>query len=105
MTALNARYGYNPTTLSHRSALIPQHDESENSRPVSRNGVASGRVSPNPYASTGGSAYSNARTAEDLESQNDEALEGLSAKVKMLKDVCFTGSLKEKSGCQTFRLR
>lgn len=27
------------------------------------------------------------RTAEELESQNDEALEGLSAKVRLLKDV------------------
>lgn len=31
--------------------------------------------------------YANNRTAEDLEGQNDEHLEGLSAKVKMLKDV------------------
>lgn len=29
------------------------------------------------------------RTAEQLESQNDEAIEGLSAKVKMLKEVSF----------------
>lgn len=32
-------------------------------------------------------AYGSQRTAEDLEGQNDEKLEGLSAKVKMLKDV------------------
>lgn len=43
---------------------------------------SSGRSSPydgsNPYGQ---------RFADDLEGQNDEALEGLSAKVKLLKDV------------------
>jgi hypothetical protein len=29
------------------------------------------------------------RSLEDVENQNDETIEGLSAKVKMLKDVCF----------------
>jgi blocked-early-in-transport protein 1 len=42
-----------------------------------------------------GSSYSlnqqaqfGARYADDLEGQNDEMLEGLNAKVKLLKDVC-----------------
>lgn len=35
-------------------------------------------------------AYASQRTAEDLEEQNDERLEGLSARVKMLKDVSLT---------------
>jgi len=49
---------------------------------------ASGRSSP-----FGGSVYTAApqaaghRYADDLEGQNDEALEGLSAKVKLLKDI------------------
>lgn len=33
-----------------------------------------------------GAGYAS-RTAEQLESQNDDAIEGLSAKVKMLKEV------------------
>ena len=45
---------------------------------------ASGRSSPfnEPYSQPNGHRFT-----EDLESQNDEALEGLSAKVKLLKDV------------------
>ncbi|PPQ98270.1 hypothetical protein CVT26_013538 [Gymnopilus dilepis] len=53
---------------------------------------SSGRSSP-----FGGSAYNSSasglyepaghRYADDLEGQNDEALEGLTAKVKLLKDV------------------
>ncbi|KAI0067852.1 hypothetical protein BV25DRAFT_1896797, partial [Artomyces pyxidatus] len=45
----------------------------------------SGRSSPfadNPYGGPSGYRY-----ADDLEGQNDDALEGLSAKVKMLKDI------------------
>ena len=56
-------------SLRDRSALLPTH---------------SGRSSP--YISQSAQTYSN-RTADELESQNDEAMEGLSAKVKMLKDV------------------
>jgi hypothetical protein len=69
-----ARFQYTPaggSTLSHRAALVP---------PASEAGGSSGRSSPF-------GAYSSARTAEELESQNDDALDGLSAKVKMLKDV------------------
>jgi hypothetical protein len=57
------------TALRDRSALLPTH---------------SGRASPYLAHSQ---QYSN-RTADELESQNDEEIEGLSAKVKMLKDVC-----------------
>lgn len=35
----------------------------------------------------GGQHINGQRYADDLEGQNDEALEGLSAKVKLLKDV------------------
>jgi blocked-early-in-transport protein 1 len=71
-----ARFQYTPqggSTLSHRAALIPP-DRQQGAEP------SSGRSSPF-------GAFSNARTAEELESQNEDALEGLSAKVKILKDV------------------
>lgn len=41
-----------------------------------------------------------ARTAEDLEEQNDERLEGLSTKVKMLKDVSLNAAAPECTGRQ-----
>ncbi|KAI0321678.1 protein transport protein BET1 [Amylostereum chailletii] len=48
----------------------------------------SGRSSPLGGAGTNGTQYAHgARFADDLEGQNDEAIEGLSAKVKMLKDI------------------
>jgi hypothetical protein len=40
-----------------------------------------------PFSSSSSSSFSNHRTAEELESQNDEAIEGLSAKVRLLKEV------------------
>lgn len=50
----------------------------------------SGRSSPYPghyNASSDTAAFAGSRFADDLEGQNDEAIEGLSAKVKMLKEV------------------
>jgi hypothetical protein len=53
----------------------------------------SGRSSPYPghydgaSSSDTGAAYATTRFADDLEGQNDEAIEGLSTKVKMLKEV------------------
>ena len=48
--------------------------------------------SPSPYARPGSSnSYASQRQAEDLEGQNDEELEGLGAKVKLLKDVSDRG--------------
>lgn len=51
----------------------------------------SGRSSPYPglynAPSDTAAAISGARFADDLEGQNDEAIEGLSAKVKLLKEV------------------
>jgi len=41
------------------------------------------------YAGGGGGDPNGHRYADDLEGQNEEALEGLSAKVKLLKDVRF----------------
>ncbi|PLW16107.1 hypothetical protein PCANC_12874 [Puccinia coronata f. sp. avenae] len=40
-----------------------------------------------PFPSSSSSSFSNHRTAEELESQNDEAIEGLSAKVRLLKEI------------------
>lgn len=48
---------------------------------------ASGRSSPFELPLHAPSAH---RYADDLEGQNDEQLEGLSAKVKLLKDVSDT---------------
>ena len=53
----------------------------------------SGRSSPYPGhhdASSDTAAFTSTRFADDLEGQNDEAIEGLSAKVKMLKEVRTT---------------
>ena len=50
----------------------------------------SGRSSPYPglhNASSDTASFSGTRFADDLEGQNDEAIEGLSAKVKLLKEV------------------
>ncbi|KAF8499156.1 protein transport protein BET1 [Russula emetica] len=53
----------------------------------------SGRSSPYPghydgaSSSDTGAAYASTHFADDLEGQNDEAIEGLSAKVKMLKQI------------------
>lgn len=49
--------------------------------------MASGSNSPYGRPSSSNSQYASQRTAEDLESQNEEELEGLGAKVKLLKDV------------------
>ncbi|KAN0063224.1 protein transport protein bet1 [Thecaphora frezii] len=50
------------------------------------------KETPNTTGANGGllgrmAAYASQRTAEDLEEQNDQRLEGLSARVKMLKDI------------------
>jgi blocked-early-in-transport protein 1 len=63
-----------PNALRDRSALLSGFTP-----------PASGRSSPYelPLHASSGHRY-----ADDLEGQNDEHLEGLSAKVKLLKDVC-----------------
>jgi len=49
---------------------------------------SSGRSSPfGGIYSQGGHQLNGQRYADDLEGQNDEAIEGLSAKVKLLKDI------------------
>ncbi|RPD63184.1 hypothetical protein L226DRAFT_528007 [Lentinus tigrinus ALCF2SS1-7] len=73
------------TTLRDRSQLLGTN---EYSTPPS-----SGRSSPYGGALANGSGRENPfqpmgqRYADDLESQNDEHLEGLTAKVKLLKDI------------------
>jgi hypothetical protein len=61
-----------PTGLSHRYGSSLYAEDGNRPTPPS-----SGRSSP----------YSAQRSAEDLESQNDEQIEGLRAKVNMLKNV------------------
>ena len=95
------------STLSKRNALLgTSHSNSSNphldpygaysegaaASPYYANGNGGGATSrsPSPYGARPGSSasqYASNRTAEDLESQNDEELDGLGAKVKMLKDV------------------
>jgi len=52
----------------------------------------SGRSSPypgyhNPSSTTDGTPFAGTRFADDLEGQNDDAIEGLGAKVKLLKEI------------------
>lgn len=42
--------------------------------------------------------YAADRTADDIQGQNDEALEGLSQKVKLLKNVSLSVSIREDMG-------
>ena len=81
-------------TSSHSNSLDPYGAYSEGAAgtPYYANGNAGAGTSrsPSPYGTRPGSSasqYASNRTAEDLESQNDEELDGLGAKVKMLKDV------------------
>lgn len=68
------------TSVRDRSSLgLP-----ESSSPYGFTPPHSGRSSPFNDTSNAGMGH---RYADDLEGQNDEALEGLSAKVKLLKDV------------------
>ena len=72
-----------PTGLSHRyGSSVPTYSE-DGSRPTP---PASGRSSP----------FSAYRSAEDLESQNDEQIEGLRAKVQMLKNVSKSISTRKR---------
>ncbi|EIM92774.1 protein transport protein BET1 [Stereum hirsutum FP-91666 SS1] len=68
------------TSVRDRSSLgLP-----ESSSPYGFTPPHSGRSSPFNDTSNAGMGH---RYADDLEGQNDEALEGLSAKVKLLKDI------------------
>ncbi|KAF9535541.1 hypothetical protein CPB83DRAFT_841944 [Crepidotus variabilis] len=68
-------------SLRDRSALL-----GTNSQPSSGHSTPfGGRTPPNGF--TNQHPQFGTRYADDLEGQNDEALEGLSAKVKLLKDI------------------
>jgi len=60
---------------------------------------SSGRSTPF-YEHNYGNASAQQRTAEELESQNDEKLEGLTAKVKLLKDVTIAIGAEVKDSAQ-----
>lgn len=68
-------------SLRDRSALLGNNSPSSSGRST----PFGGRTPPNGF--TNQPPQFGTRYADDLESQNDEALEGLSAKVKLLKDV------------------
>lgn len=57
---------------------------------LNTNALKDSSALPTHYSYPAGKGYAANRTAEDLEGQNDEHLEGLSAKVKMLKNVTIT---------------
>jgi len=74
-------------SLRDRSALLNHSaPTSGRSSPFRGHTPANGSSYPNQY-STNQQPQLGTRYADDLESQNDEMLEGLSAKVKLLKDV------------------
>ncbi|KAG0142073.1 hypothetical protein CROQUDRAFT_97993 [Cronartium quercuum f. sp. fusiforme G11] len=89
--ALLARNSPSNPTLASSSRLVKQNPYQQ--QPCSDHHIPSyGRsYGDNPSGSfppsRPGSAFSQHRTAEALESQNDEALEGLSAKVRLLKEI------------------
>lgn len=69
------------------------HRENRAALFASADPTKSGRNSPLPmhYPKNMTSGYAATRQAEDLETQNNDNIEGLSAKVRMLKDVGHTG--------------
>ncbi|KAG8864849.1 hypothetical protein FRB96_003435 [Tulasnella sp. 330] len=80
-----SRLGVPPSTLSYRD----RSSQYSNGTLYSNTPSGSGRTSPLLPTSNGNGngAYGAHRFAEDLEGQNDERLEGLTAKVKLLKDI------------------
>jgi len=92
------------STLSKRNALLGSSNSSQTSFQdpyggsldphTAGNGTYYGSRSPSPFGgarpASSNSQYASNRTAEDLESQNEEELEGLGAKVKMLKDITIS---------------
>lgn len=79
-----SRLGVPSSTLRDRGSQYSNGNSDDASgSPFSRSPGHSGRNSPYPPNGN----YGAQRFAEDLEGQNDERLEGLTAKVKLLKDV------------------
>ena len=80
-----------PTGLSYRDRSQPTFTPPTSGRSspyVNDNYASSSSSLPSFNASTSPvSRFQSQRTAEELESQNDERIDSLSAKVKMLKDV------------------
>ncbi|KAJ3507660.1 hypothetical protein NLJ89_g6178 [Agrocybe chaxingu] len=91
-------------SLRDRSALLGATNTATTTRTSTP--PASGRSTPfggsvyHPNPNGNGNAYqpNGHRYADDLEGQNDEALEGLSAKVKLLKDVHYYWNRKRGPG-------
>lgn len=87
----NALLGNPSSSLNDSQYLSDPYGNGENSTLYGNGGYNGISRSNSPYGrpSSGASQYASQRTAEDLESQNEEELEGLGAKVKLLKDVSF----------------
>ncbi|KAI8451276.1 blocked early in transport 1 [Phakopsora pachyrhizi] len=85
-TNSSSSYHYN----NNLDRSIPSYGRSYPNSNLSYNQQLHGSTSSNyllPVSNRSSSSLSNHRTAEELESQNDEAIDGLSAKVKMLKEI------------------
>lgn len=78
-------YGAQPGSSS--SSLPPSYGRTSSPNPYSYYGGMNGHAGSPGGGQQGGQGSYASRTAEQLESQNDEAIEGLSAKVKMLKEI------------------
>ncbi|KIP11494.1 hypothetical protein PHLGIDRAFT_83618 [Phlebiopsis gigantea 11061_1 CR5-6] len=73
------------SSLHNRASLLGPHEYQtppSSGRSSPYGGGASGSHAGNPFIQPNGQRF-----ADDLEGQNDEALEGLTAKVKLLKDI------------------
>jgi len=81
-----------PSSLSHRDRLqganTPPYSGRSSPYTFDSNASSSTSLPPHYHTATNSTArFQYQRTAEELESQNDERLDGLSAKVKLLKDI------------------
>ena len=91
--ALNFNRFKAPPSLSYRDRLqganTPPYSGRSSPFTIDNNFSSSSTSLPAHYNTANNSAgrFQSQRTAEELESQNDERLDGLSAKVKLLKDV------------------
>jgi hypothetical protein len=67
---------------------------------IPNQGLSSNSYAESPYGASagGGGVYSHSRSAHEVERQNDEKLEGLLGRVKLLKDVSSVDERKPRHG-------
>ncbi|WVQ79128.1 hypothetical protein IAT38_001223 [Cryptococcus sp. DSM 104549] len=88
LTTLSQRNPNQSGTPSHTPApvlLPPSGPSSGRTSPYPRPGSNASQYSESPYGGGMGSGYT--RATHDIEGQNDERLDGLLGKVKLLKDI------------------